>query len=360
MEEWIEIIKERLLEVETPLPPDDWERFEAMFLSHRRRRRMLSLTITLLTSAAVAAFAIFVINRETGGSIIEQAVTPTSSPVILSSDVLVTSSEDSPVNQPTHITNHIIQTKTVELTDATSAISNPDSTEIEREGYIAETKSERQEHYDENCFNFGSSDNIFIRRASVAPHINGLRNDLSVDNTNIGLGQPGNIQTPLPAPGTGKNANHSIPLTFGLDFSFMVSERLAITSGLEFSSYKSRFTLPIDEIKKESQTANYLGIPLKLEWIAFKEGRFSTWVGAGGKVDRCVFARYDGKTIKDNSFNWSVMADAGVQYNISDKLGVFITPELSWYFKPENPALLTYRTENPLMFTVGAGFRFSL
>ena len=73
-----------------------------------------------------------------------------------------------------------------------------------------------------------------------------------------------------------------------------------------------------------------------------------------------VYGKFGSDRVKDNTLNWSIVGDLGIQYDLTNNVGVFLAPEVSYYFKPENPVLQTYRTENPLMFTVGAGLRFSL
>ena len=77
-------------------------------------------------------------------------------------------------------------------------------------------------------------------------------------------------------------------------------------------------------------------------------------------MDRLVYGKLGTERIKDNALNWSIVGEFGAQHNLSANIGIFLAPEVSYYFKPENPVLQTYRTENPLMFTVGIGLRFSL
>ena len=131
------------------------------------------------------------------------------------------------------------------------------------------------------------------------------------------------------------------------------------------SSYKSVFT---EIIYKQSLTQNryltqkalYLGIPLRIDWSFWQGGKFSAWIGAGGKVDRCVYARLDGEDIRDKDFNFSALADAGIRYDFLEYLGIYLAPEVSWYFKPDNPSILTYRTEHPFALTINVGLRLNL
>lgn len=65
----------------------------------------------------------------------------------------------------------------------------------------------------------------------------------------------------------------------------------------------------------------------------------------------------DGKRVRENAFLWSAMVDMSIQYELSEHLNLYLEPELTYSFKSRNPGLRTYRTEHPLMFTIGAGLR---
>ncbi|MBQ8061228.1 MAG: hypothetical protein IJ205_04730 [Bacteroidales bacterium] len=154
-----------------------------------------------------------------------------------------------------------------------------------------------------------------------------------------------------------KTVSHNIPISIGIEINRVLTSGLTVTSGIDMSLYHSRYTNNQESV---SQSACYLGIPLRLDWTVWQNSSFSTWIGGGGKVDRLVYGKLGPERIKDNTLNWSIVGEFGVQYNLSNNIGIFLAPEVSYYFKPENPVLQTYRTENPLMFTVGAGIRVGL
>ncbi|MBQ6254577.1 MAG: hypothetical protein IJK05_08020 [Bacteroidales bacterium] len=364
MEEWIDIIRGRVKDTEAQLPSDDWEVFEAMYLSNRRRRRLSALSYILLTTTAVASIVSIFFIHQADETIIKQENVLSSSPLSLSSEAVIPESDEMLTAPASHLerTNNIVRSADTSLTlleKETVEDEEDDNDSFPAENEENTIEDNRRDEFQNDYLTVSRKTN---GRFSVTPHLNGLRRSVSVDGAPFDqpyLSTPGGSISII-APGANMNADHSLPLTFGIDVSYSLSDKLALTSGLELSSYKSVFTLPDDKQTAKRQTVYYLGIPLKLEWVTIKNGRFSIRTGAGGKVDRCVFARYNGKTVQDNRINWSVMADVGVQYDISDNIGIFMAPELSWYFKPENPALLTYRTENPLMLTIGAGLRISL
>jgi hypothetical protein len=151
--------------------------------------------------------------------------------------------------------------------------------------------------------------------------------------------------------------SHLTPISLGLYLSFELNSTVSVTTGADVSLYRSRILVDKETI---TQNAYYLGIPLRLDWTVWQSGSVSAWIGGGGKVDCLVYGKFGADRIKDNTLNWSIIGDLGIQYDLSKNVGVFLAPEVSYYFKPENPVIQTYRTQNPLMFTVGAGLRFSL
>ena len=154
-----------------------------------------------------------------------------------------------------------------------------------------------------------------------------------------------------------KTVSHNNPISIGLEINRELTSGLSVASGIDMSLYHSRYS---NSEKSVIQSAYYLGIPLRLDWTVWHNGPVSVWFGGGGKVDRLVYGKFGTDRIKDDTLNWSIIGDLGIQYDLSKNVGVFLAPEVSYYFKPENPVIQTYRTENPLMFTVGAGLRFSL
>ena len=77
-------------------------------------------------------------------------------------------------------------------------------------------------------------------------------------------------------------------------------------------------------------------------------------------MDRLIYGTIGENRLKDNSLNWSVTSCAGIRYCLIDNVAIYIAPEISWFFKPDNPAILTYRTENPFMVSINAGLSFRL
>ena len=360
MDKWLEIISERLRDAQLPLPPGDWEVFEAKLKAKKRHSMFVRWAAAAASLAAAAAVAAFFLPKKSVEEVIEKVVSPVS-PVSPIPERLAQAS-DTPVTPPPVLSPH------------SPVILSPSGEESPPAPVILSPQDEESPHCEESVpqtANNAISDNDFQdyetsrethsrRRLSVAPHLGGMRSDATADINGFGYlpFSSGNYYGSYPS-SVISTTNHSIPLSFGVDISYPLTQRLAITSGIEAEVFKSEFSSRVNQATL-SQKAVYLGIPLRLEWSFWQAGRFSSWIGAGGKVDRCIYARLDKEDIRDNAFNWSLVANAGLRYGLTDNVGLYVAPQITWFLKPEDPAILTYRTQNPLMFTVNAGLRFDL
>ena len=372
MEDWIDIVKKRLLDAEAPLPPGDWEEFEAASLP-ARRTRVLPWLIPALAVAAAAALFVILKPREETGTVPDQPVAVIER---VEPDVPVTVAEAlPPTTKPVPVVHKPSSVPTVFPRDVNEepvpeTVTETQDNSVPEQAVAQESASpeDRTEWADV----FGSetpADTKPHRKFSVSPHIGGPGNRGVVQTSAwkpyhvpeimaSGGGYSLGGVTDGPVSYQSWEAHHSLPLTIGLEMSYFPVSRLALTSGLDLSLYRSTFVRPEHPEIAVRQQAYYLGIPFRVDWVALQAGRLSAWLGAGGKVDLCISARQAETAVtEDDAFNWSAMADLSLQYALTNNLGLYVQPEVSWFFKPAEPALLTYRTEHPLMVTVNAGLR---
>jgi len=359
MDEWLEIIGERLREAQVPLPVDDWEMFEANMKAKKRHSSFVRWVAAAASLVAAAAVTAFFLSKNSVEEVLQKVVFPnTTIPERLAQ------ASDTPVTPPP-----VILSPQGEESASAPVILSPQDEESTSPAPVI--LSPQDEESVPQTANNAISDNDFQdyetsrethsrRRLTVAPHLGGMRSDATAVINGLGYipFSPGNYFASYPSSAI-STPNHSIPLSFGVDISYPLAQCLAITSGIEMEVFKSEFSSLVSQTTL-TQRAIYLGIPLRLEWSFWQAGRFSSWIGAGGKVDRCIYARLGKEDIRDNGFNWSLVTNAGVRYSLTDNVGLYIAPQLSWFLKPEDPAILTYRTQNPLMFTVNVGLRFNL
>ena len=151
---------------------------------------------------------------------------------------------------------------------------------------------------------------------------------------------------------------HTFPFKGGLSVGIPVSDRLRITTGLEYSLYQTRVSFTKSGEKK--QAAHYLGVPLRLDWTLASNRWLDVYVGGGASGDWCVGATLAGKEIPRDGFSFSLLGAGGVQFNMTRHLGLYVEPEISWTLPSEKRVLETYRSAHPFLFSVATGLRINL
>ena len=151
---------------------------------------------------------------------------------------------------------------------------------------------------------------------------------------------------------------HCFPSKGGFSIGIPVSERWKVTTGLEYSLYRSDFTYSVSGKKK--QAAHYLGIPVRLDRTLANNRWLDVYLGGGIAGDYCTGATLAGESIQRDGFNFSLIGAGGIQCNITKRIGLYLEPEISWTVPSENQVLETYRRDNPLMFSVVSGLRVNI
>ncbi|MCQ2255104.1 MAG: porin family protein [Bacteroidaceae bacterium] len=151
---------------------------------------------------------------------------------------------------------------------------------------------------------------------------------------------------------------HSMPLKAGLSIRYRLTEKLSLTSGIEYSVYNS--TYKYLRGGKKNQRVQYLGVPLRLDYSIVGNRWLDVYVGMGGAADVCLSAERDGKKMDRDGLLFSLQGAGGVQVNLTNHLGVFLEPQAVWAIPSSNSVLETYRTEHPLSFNLSTGIRLTL
>ena len=158
--------------------------------------------------------------------------------------------------------------------------------------------------------------------------------------------------------GSGETWTHYLPMRVGFSTSFALSDRLNLTTGLEYLLFSSRFTNDFSEGTK--QFVHYLGVPVRLDWTLVSHNGLDLYVGGGFAGDYCLTASSGGNLIEKDGLGLSLLVASGIQYHITDKMGIFVEPEISWKIPSQSRKLTTYRSEHPFMFTVAMGLRLNI
>ena len=152
--------------------------------------------------------------------------------------------------------------------------------------------------------------------------------------------------------------DHYFPLKLGLSARMPISGRLSVTTGLDYSWYKSSFTYSVSGEK--IQNAHYIGIPVRLDWTLASGRWLDVYLGGGLEADYCLGATLAGERIAKDGFGLSLLGAGGIQLNLTKQIGLYVEPEISWTIPSESRVLQTYRSDNPVMLSLTSGLRFNI
>lgn len=166
---------------------------------------------------------------------------------------------------------------------------------------------------------------------------------------------------------TPQNFNHKLPISFGLSVRKQLSKRFALESGITYTRLESESLN--NNYASYKQTLNYIGIPIKANYL-FLDRRFVTlYITAGGMAEKSVSGnvrieeRVSGNKINDTStslnvkpLQWSISGALGAQFNVTKQFGIFAEPGVIYYFN-DGSKIETIRKETPFNINLQLGLR---
>ena len=169
-------------------------------------------------------------------------------------------------------------------------------------------------------------------------------------------------------------STYGVPFTLGLGARFRVADRLSLGTGLEYSmltrSFKGTYTGSAASAYDGLifHTVHYVGVPVNVYYDLFstRDELMKVYAWGGGSADYCVANNYrlmgtPTSVVPDKAggFQFSAALGMGLEFKLSDKLGLYIDPAVRYYFhSPGQPK--SVRTDKPFMFNFDAGLRFNL
>lgn len=165
-------------------------------------------------------------------------------------------------------------------------------------------------------------------------------------------------------------AEHEIPLTFGLTIGRRVSSRLSIESGLSYTLLRTRLKYyggGADIVRNVRN--NYIGVPLKLNYQLLERSSFAVYGTLGGAVDIPIGSQFTTRTSQplngdvvfphlSSRAQFSMLGGLGIQYSISPHLGLYFEPSLRYYFNNRS-SMSTYWQAHPWSFSFPIGVRYT-
>ena len=167
-------------------------------------------------------------------------------------------------------------------------------------------------------------------------------------------------------------STYGVPFTIGLGVTFPISGKLSIGTGLDYSllsrSFNGTYTGGGESYNGSIfHDVSYVGVPVKLYYklLGTRDGLMDVYAWGGGSAEICVANSYrlmgaQAKVINDKAgaFQFSTALGVGIQFKVTDKLGIYLDPAVRYYFHGNQPK--SVRTDKPFMFNFDAGLRFNL
>ncbi|MBO4945857.1 MAG: porin family protein [Muribaculaceae bacterium] len=215
----------------------------------------------------------------------------------------------------------------------------------------------------------GGSASVLNRNPSGDIYSNPLASAMPVWKDNLLMGLPTMTSAPEKYE---SDIKHRIPVRAGVLFTYSLTPRVGIESGLNY-------TILVSDIKEGrrnqyftgEQKLRYIGIPLNLKYRILSWQRLDLYASAGVLAEKCVSAKIDKEFITNNQYSgsesenlsakpvqWSVNASLGVQCNIVNSMSIFAEPGLGHYFDDGTDISTIYK-EKSLNFNLNMGIRFT-
>lgn len=171
-------------------------------------------------------------------------------------------------------------------------------------------------------------------------------------------------------------SSYSIPLSLGLGVRFYISQRWSFGTGVQYSMLNRTFDgtytvrdandVEVRKISAEiSNTQQYIGVPVALYYDFVQRKDMSVYAFGGAAFEKAVSNRYKISGAPDvmvkeskHGLQSSLSFGFGISYNLSEHIGLYLDPSLSYYFDCGQP--VSIRTQQPLQLAFTAGLRFKL
>lgn len=165
---------------------------------------------------------------------------------------------------------------------------------------------------------------------------------------------------------------YDFPVTYTAAFRYRFNKRWALNAGISYTRLNSEWRSGSDtHFYTTQQKLHYVGVPVSASYTFYDSRYLTLYALAGGSVEKCVagekmttlFAGKDEPDVSDETtpvahpWQFSVMAGAGVQFNITKNYGIFAEPTAACFF--DNGELANARTDRNVNFQLSLGFRYS-
>lgn len=147
-----------------------------------------------------------------------------------------------------------------------------------------------------------------------------------------------------------------LPLTIGASLRWNIADRLSLTTGMDYNRYKSVY-----ETKGWSfdLTRASVGIPVRVDYSFVRSRLIDLYLGVGGSAEYFVSTNVGGRKSDEDGLLISAQAASGLQVNFSKHIGAYVEPRLIWVL----PSVLydddPFRRDHPLFLKLASGIRYT-
>lgn len=158
-------------------------------------------------------------------------------------------------------------------------------------------------------------------------------------------------------------SSYSIPLSFGLGVRIGLSDKFSIGTGLNYTLLTRKFSGSYQgHLGEATHSLQYIGIPVNAYYDILRSNSVKFYAFAGAEAEYAISNKYilDNLTYRDpvKGLQFSLAAGLGVEFRITDVLGIYVDPSFRYYFNCKQPSSI--RTVQPFMMSFEAGLRFDI
>ena len=371
MKDWTEIIGEQLEHIEEPLPADDWSVLQQKYASSRKRKKAAAFAWAggITSVAAAIILVILFVNHDADvneNDLVAESLPSTEEITLADTTIFEVQTDTVSPIIPSCRTNTPGQVDILneESDDILFAEENTDEIRVNSSPMDQLLADDFKPRRKRRTVSIGISDSFIMsisgKMASDQPYIDNIYDALLPHDslaTKSPLSSKTMEKTNVPYQET---YDHDMPVSAGLSVRIALNERLSFNTGLNYTRYTSTRRRKMNSTKYhvDKQTVNYLGVPVRLDFMALNRKYFNFYIGAGMQMDKCIYAAVGDERLYEKQVLFGLNGTMGLQVNITPMIGLYLEPEMSYALN--KGSIETFRSKEPFVLTMRCGFRFSL
>lgn len=387
--DWTDIIRESALDEDVRLPQDDFDILQSKYAAHRRRRARTGALCFGSFAAACLGIALV---------LLRPGIEVTQKPVVAQKLASDACEKQETGREFIELRQHEVAAGSIEVaaggaevTETAVVMGDASTTdaavvtdaEVVRDSAASKVSGSTQQEFSTHKFEpeeavigleeagnlladagleFGKQEK---HRGRISVAVSGsLTNILRQKPTAAGTGQVVELKNAikrfeLPEKGKEEPISYShfpMPLEFAVTVKWDALDWLSLVGGVQYSLLTSNCGLPNRRFAQ--QNVSYLGLPVAVNLVGRTSFGLSYYLSGGALVEKCIYAHRGTERLRENGLQYALTAGAGLQYDFTRVLGIFLEPQLDYYLSKS--AFETRRSSGPLSFGMSMGLRFNL